>query len=33
MARIRAIPLAGENVWSLRTFNDREHLPEELRTR
>lgn len=33
MARIRAIPLAGENVWSLRTFNDREHLPRELRTR
>jgi probable phosphoglycerate mutase len=33
MARIRAIPLAGANVWSLRTFNDREHLPRELRTR
>lgn len=33
MARIRAIPLAGANVWSLRTFNDREHLPPELRTR
>jgi len=33
MARIRAIPLAGENVWSLRTFNDREHLSPEFRTR
>ena len=33
MARIRAIPLAGEYVWSLRTFNDREHLPHGQRTR
>ena len=33
MARIRAIPLAGEYVWSLRTFNDREHLPHDQRTR
>jgi probable phosphoglycerate mutase len=32
-ARMRAIPLAGEHVWSLRTFNDREHLPAELRSR
>ena len=32
-ARLRAIPMAGEHVWSLRTFNDREHLPEDLRTR
>ena len=32
-ARMRTIPLAGEFVWSLRTFNDREHLPEDARTR
>ncbi len=32
-ARMRAIPLAGEHVWSLRTFNDREHLPVDARTR
>lgn len=32
-ARMRSIPLAGEAVWSLRTFNDREHLPEADRTR
>jgi probable phosphoglycerate mutase len=32
-ARLRAIPMAGEHVWSLRTFNDREHLEENLRTR
>ena len=32
-ARMRAIALAGEHVWSLRTFNDREHLPEDARTR
>jgi probable phosphoglycerate mutase len=32
-ARMRAIPLAGEHVWSLRTFNDREHLPQDARTR
>ena len=33
IARLRAIPLAGGHVFSLRTFNDREHLPPELRTR
>ena len=32
-ARLRAVPLAGEHVWSLRAFNDREHLPLSLRTR
>lgn len=32
-ARLRAIPLAGAHVFSLRTFNDREHLPVDLRTR
>lgn len=33
MARVRAIPLAGAHVFSLRTFNDREHLPAAMRTR
>ncbi len=33
LARLRAIPLAGSNVLSLRAFNDRDHLPAELRTR
>ncbi len=33
LARIRTIPLAGEHVFSLRTLNDREHLPRVLRTR
>lgn len=33
MARVRAIPLAGGHVFSLRTFNDVEHLPRHLRTR
>lgn len=33
VARIKAIPLAGEHVFSLREFNDREHLPREMRTR
>ena len=32
-ARLRAIPLAGAHVFSLRTFNDREHLPGSMRTR
>ncbi len=32
-ARLRAVPLGGYPVGSLRTFNDREHLPEHLRTR
>lgn len=33
IARVRAISLAGEHVFSLRSFNDREHLPPDLRTR
>jgi probable phosphoglycerate mutase len=33
LATVKAIPLAGEHVFTLRTFNDREHLPRELRTR
>jgi probable phosphoglycerate mutase len=32
-ARVRAIPLAGAHVFSLRAFNDREHLPLPMRTR
>jgi probable phosphoglycerate mutase len=33
IARLRAIPLAGEHVFSMRAFNDREHLRPEDRTR
>jgi len=33
LARVKAIPLAGEHVFSLRTFNDLEHLAPEQRTR
>ncbi|GBD84094.1 phosphoserine phosphatase 1 [bacterium BMS3Abin02] len=33
IARLRAIHLAGGHVFSLRTFNDREHLPKDIRTR
>ena len=33
IARVRAIELAGGHVFSLRAFNDEEHLPKELRTR
>ncbi len=33
LARVRAVPLAGGHVFSLRAFNDQEHLPEDLRTR
>lgn len=33
IARVKAIPLAGEHVFTLRVFNDREHLPPEMRTR
>ena len=32
-ARAKAIPLAGGHVFSLRSFNDMEHLPRDLRTR
>lgn len=32
-ARVKFIPLAGAYVPSLRTFNDQEHLPSELRSR
>ncbi len=33
IARVRAIPLAGGHVFSLRAFNDREHLEADQRTR
>jgi len=33
VARLRAIPLAGEHVFSMRAFNDREHLEPDERTR
>ena len=32
-ARLRTVSLAGAHVFSLRTFNDREHLTGDLRTR
>jgi probable phosphoglycerate mutase len=32
-ARLKAVPLAGGHVFSLRTFNDCEHLDPEMRTR
>lgn len=33
IARVRAIPLAGAHVFSLRAFNDQEHLPAGQRSR
>lgn len=32
IARLRNIPLAGGHVWSLRSFNDQEHLEEDERS-
>ncbi|MGI9665745.1 MAG: histidine phosphatase family protein [Acidimicrobiia bacterium] len=32
-ARVKMIPLAGSHVPSLRTFNDQDHIPRELRSR
>ena len=32
-ARVKMIPLAGAHVPSLRTFNDQDHIPLELRSR
>jgi broad specificity phosphatase PhoE len=32
-ARVKFIPLAGAHVASLRTFNDQDHIPMELRSR
>jgi broad specificity phosphatase PhoE len=33
MARVRAVALAGAHVFSLRTFNDQEHIPRDQRSR
>jgi probable phosphoglycerate mutase len=33
IARVKAVDLAGGQVFSLRALNDREHLPAEVRTR
>ncbi len=33
LARIRSVAIAGAQAFSLRSFNDQEHLPEDLRTR
>lgn len=33
IARVRAVSLAGGHVFSLRAFNDQEHLPVEMRSR
>lgn len=33
LARIKSVEIAGANAFSLRSFNDQEHLPESLRTR
>ncbi|MBA2336338.1 MAG: histidine phosphatase family protein, partial [Acidimicrobiia bacterium] len=32
IARLRNIPLAGGHVWSLRSFNDQEHLEDDERS-
>ncbi len=33
IARVRTIELAGAHVFSLRAFNDQEHLPTDMRSR
>ena len=33
LARVKSVGIAGANAFSLRSFNDQEHLPENLRTR
>lgn len=33
LARVRTVPLAGAHVFSLRSFNDQEHLPATVRSR
>jgi broad specificity phosphatase PhoE len=33
ISRLSTIPFSGKHVWSLRSFNDLEHLPANLRTR
>jgi len=32
-ARVKVLPLAGNHVMSLRTFNDQDHIPPDLRSR
>ncbi|MDQ3781819.1 MAG: histidine phosphatase family protein, partial [Actinomycetota bacterium] len=32
IARLRNVPLAGGHVWSLRSFNDQEHLEDDERS-
>lgn len=32
-ARVKVLPLAGNHVMSLRTFNDQDHIPRERRSR
>ncbi len=33
LAQLRSVELAGRHAFSLRTFNDQEHIPSELRSR
>ena len=33
ISKLEAFPFAESYVWSLQTFNDQEHLPEDVRTR
>lgn len=32
-ARVKLLPLAGAHIPSLRTFNDQDHIPKDLRSR
>ena len=33
VARLKAFPLGGTHIFSMRSFNDMEHLPDDLRSR
>ena len=33
VARLKAFPLGGTHIFSMRSFNDMEHLPGDLRSR
>ena len=33
VSRLATFPFAESHVWSIQTFNDQEHLPENVRTR
>ena len=33
ISKLAAFPFAESHVWSLQTFNDQEHLPQDVRTR